>query len=416
MSQRVLTLPPCLRGEIQLPASKSISARALVLGALSGTREIRNLSDCEDTCVMRQALQQPPRTEVDVRAAGTAMRFLTALFATSPGEERLLTGTQRMRERPIGVLVQALRSLGADIQYTGNEGFPPLKICGKRLGGGSVTLPADVSSQYISALLMTGPLLRGGLTLQLIGEVASRPYIDMTLALMRRFGACAKWTGERSLAVAEGGYTPLDEFCVEPDWSAASYWYELVALSPDPAATIRLPRLSLDSLQGDHVVATMFEALGVSTETEADGIVLRKNGKAALESTWEADFADCPDLAQTLAVTCALLGKPFHFTGLQSLRIKETDRIAALQNELAKLGLHVEASAATLTYTPQPTKATCAPPPTIATYADHRMALAFAPAAWRHPGLRISDPGVVAKSYPAFWSDLAHVGAKCCDI
>ncbi len=402
-----VAFPQSLAATVALPASKSLSARALIIGALAGGSRIDGLSDCDDTRVLHRALTERP-AEVDVQAAGTAMRFSAAYFAATPGEH-VLTGTERMRQRPIGILVSALRALGADIDYLGREGCPPLRIKGQRLCGGEVELRGDVSSQYVSALLMIGPVLAGGLRLRLTGEIASRPYIDMTLNLMQRFGAAAGWDGADCLRVGQQPYRSGVHYEIEPDWSAASYWYEMVCLSPDAEAAVFLPGLRSDSVQGDRAAARLFEPLGVRTEFLPDGVRLQKS--AGCEAgTMEADFTACPDLAQTLVAACAALGRPFRFTGLQSLKIKETDSIAALQTELKKLGVTLEATENSLTYDGRTTLRPAATP--ISTYDDHRMALAFAPLALRlDGGLRIAHSEVVGKSYPAYWDDLRRVGA-----
>lgn len=401
-----ITLPAQLRGTVNLPASKSISARALVVSALAGNCRLENLSDCDDTRVLRRALdEQLP--EIDILAAGTAMRFSTAYFAVTPGSH-VITGTARMKQRPIRLLVDALRQLGADIEYVENEGFPPLRVTGRTLEGGAVSIPANVSSQYISALLMVAPTMARGLRLTLEGDVVSTPYINMTLSLMRTFGAQADWVDARTLLVQPGGYVGGRTFSVEPDWSAASYWYELVALSPDPAATVTLPGLQRDSWQGDSVVWRLFEPLGVQTTFTPEGAVLRK---AAPTDAVVDDFTACPDLAQTVVTTFAMLGKPFAFSGLQSLKIKETDRIAALQNELGKLGRRIGADDRRM-WMDADSICPAAAEPVIATYDDHRMAMAFAPCAYRFPALRIANPEVVSKSYPAFWDDLKRVDAE----
>ena len=402
-----------LRQTIVLPASKSLSNRALLLCAMSanGSQCLRP-SACDDTLVMQRALAERPTT-VDIMAAGTAMRFLTAYFATTPDESHVLTGTQRMLERPIGVLVDALRKLGADISYEGNEGFPPLRINGKKLHGGTLRLPANVSSQYVSALLMTAPLMEDGLKLQLEGEIVSRPYIDMTLALMQQFGAKAAWTTDTEVTVQPGAYAKGITYTVESDWSAASYWYELLALSTDDGARVVLPYLSAESLQGDSAVSSFFAPLGVATSfEEADGksaAVLTRDSSATLPEgeVLELDLVNQPDLAQTLVVTCAMLRRPFRFTSLRSLRIKETDRISALQKELAKFGINLEATPdCELHILNYPDGAPHYDGTPIATYNDHRMAMAFAPAALRCPGVGIANPEVVSKSYPHFWEDL----------
>lgn len=406
-------LPSRLQQQLVLPSSKSLSNRALLLGALSGEADISRPSDCDDTLVMQRALSLRPET-VDIMAAGTAMRFLTAYFANCPGEHHIMTGTERMRQRPIGVLVDALRKLGADIHYEGTEGFPPLRINGRQLEGGTLSLPANVSSQYVSALLMVGPTMQQGLTLHLEGAIISRPYIDMTLALMRHFGAKAEWTTGSIITVAPCGYRKGVSFSVESDWSAASYWYELMALTPDREARITLPWLQADSLQGDAAVRTYFRPLGVSTEfthlpDDTPVVVLTRDDSLLLPQgeLLELDLVCQPDLAQTLVVSCAMLRRPFRFTGLQSLRIKETDRVAALQAELQKFGIPLEATAdgeLHIFHYPPHTPAYDGRP--ILTYHDHRMAMSFAPAAAIVGRVFIDSPEVVSKSYPHFWTDL----------
>lgn len=399
-------LPATLQATITLPSSKSICNRALILAALSGRQtQLENLSDCDDTRVLVRALQSEEEV-IDIMAAGTAMRFSTAYFSTLLGT-RVLTGTARMRQRPIGVLVEALRQLGANVEYAEVEGFPPLRISGRALKGGAISLPADVSSQYISALLMVGPTLQEGLRLHLVGTILSRPYIDMTLSLMCQFGAEAAWTDDATICVSPQPYRPLKEFRVESDWSAASYWYELVALSPDPEARIVLPYLFQDSLQGDSRIREFFIPLGVHTEFTSEGVVLTKR-KAEVTEVFRLDLSEQPDLAQTLVVACAMLHQPFHFTGLQTLKIKETDRITALRTELKKMGIRVEEANDCELFCHE-FGATELPPNafvSIDTYDDHRMAMAFAPCALRYPNLRINHPEVVSKSYPSFWQHL----------
>ena len=312
-----------------------------------------------------------------------------------------------MHQRPIGPLVDALNSLGADIQYVNQAGFPPLKITGRVLTGTTVEISAEVSSQYISALLMLGPVLPHGLQIRLRGDIISRPYIDLTLSVMSAFGAKGMWIGENTIFVQPGGYRRTTPLYVETDWSAASYWYELVALSPDKDAAIQLSGLRTDSIQGDSRVADFFEPLGVKTTFSNESVWLTKQ-PAQPDYFCRLDLAEQPDLAQTLVVTCAMLGVPFHFTGLQSLRIKETDRINALECELAKFGIKMQARlAGELLWDapgtrPVQTKDSIA----IDTYNDHRMAMAFAPCAMKHPGLIINNPEVVSKSYPLFWEHL----------
>ena len=401
---------PELRGSAVLPASKSISARALILTALACSgqetesleQRLPGLSNADDTKALLKALSNPSET-IDIGAAGTAMRFLTAYLAQMPGTH-LLTGSQRMKERPISILVSALRALGADISYAGEEGFPPLRIKGRQLRSGTVRLSASVSSQYVSALLMIAPTLPDGLTLRLDGTVASRPYIDMTMALMRQFGAEADWTNENTIRVKSGTYYLPEGFSVEADWSAASYWYEMVALSPDPEARICISRLKPESLQGDSRVAELFRPIGVLTTFTSEGAVLTKGPCAT--TPLALDLTGQPDLAQTLVTTCAMLQRPFTFSGLRSLRIKETDRTAALQNELRKLGCTLEAVGDDVVrFFPKASLPDSSP--VIETYEDHRMAMAFAPCAYRFPGIRIENPEVVSKSYPDFWQELS---------
>lgn len=398
-----LTAPASLHASVQLPASKSISNRALILHALSGgaTRP-ENLSDCDDTQVMIRALDHMPDV-IDIHAAGTAMRFLTAYLCVTPGTH-VITGTERMQQRPIRILVDALRTLGARIEYAGNEGFPPLRITGTRLTGSEIELAGNVSSQYISALLMIGAVLPAGLKLQLTGDIVSRPYINLTLQLMHDFGAQAGWTSESSIAVTPGGYRDTP-FCVESDWSAASYWYAFAALTP--RATLRLPDLYQDSLQGDARVAELFSRLGVNTNYHEKYVELTRTSACVEELT--NDFTNQPDLAQTFVVTCALLGIRFRFSGLQSLKIKETDRMAALIKEMKKLGylLREEAGSVLIWDGERCEPDAC---PAIDTYEDHRMAMAFAPACFKFKGLQINEPQVVSKSYPDFWKDLQTAG------
>lgn len=392
---------------MRLPASKSISNRALIISALAGGRKLSptNVSVCDDTFVMQRALGDLTASSYDIMAAGTAMRFLTAFMAVSKGE-RELTGSERMRHRPISVLVDALRRLGADIDYAQEEGYPPLKIRGRQLAGGDLWLPGDVSSQYVSALLMIGPVLERGLRLTLTEGVASRPYIDMTLSLMRSYGAEAAWEDERSIRIEPTGYRPT-LYNIENDWSAASYWYEMVALSADPAASIELPGLHAESTQGDQAVSELFRALGVRTDYTNEGVRLSKCERQR-ETVYERDLLEQPDLAQTIVVTCCLLGQAFRLSGLQSLRIKETDRIAALETELAKWGYRVEHDAdCTLSSDARRREGKAA---AIDTYEDHRMAMAFAPGALRLSDVRINHPEVVSKSYPDYWQHLRQVG------
>ena len=411
MKQYKLTAPERLAQTIQLPASKSISNRALIIYALSGGSNLpQNLSDCDDTEVIIEALRYMP-DEINIKAAGTAMRFMSAYLSVMRGTH-VITGTERMQHRPIAILVDALRKLGAQIEYVGQEGFPPLKITGSKLAGGELSIPGNVSSQYISALLMIGPMLEEGLTLQLTGDIISRPYIDLTLWMMGEFGAEAKWSSTDTITVAHKPYKGRDYF-IESDWSGASYWYEMVALSPDRDAEIKLTGLMDGSMQGDSTSRYIFSLLGVKTtfETQKKGIpqmvTLKKNGRGV--SKLEYDFVNAPDLAQTFVVTCAALGIPFCFKGLSTLKIKETDRIAALKKEMLKLGYVIhDANDSELYWDGE----RCEPDlqAGIDTYEDHRMALAFAPFSLRQEGLVINNPQVVTKSYPKFWEDLKSCG------
>ena len=389
--------------KILLPSSKSISNRALIINALgNGTCPPENLSECDDTQVMVRALQAGPDETIDIMAAGTAMRFLTAYLSVTPGK-RIITGTQRMQQRPIQVLVNALRELGADINYTAYEGYPPLEITGSSLNKERISLPGNISSQYISALLMIAPTLTHGLTIQLTGDIISRPYIQLTLQLMKDFGADARWTKENELRVEPQLYKSIPYY-IESDWSAASYWYQIAALAPE--ATITLPKLLANSYQGDSKVAELFGWLGVETSYQEDGVTLTK-GTPKVEYM-EYDFINQPDLAQTFVVTCALLGIPFRFTGLQSLKIKETDRIVALIKEMRKLGFVIKDSEnSILSWEGERcTREERA----IDTYEDHRMAMAFAPASLKISDLFINNPQVVSKSYPRYWENLQTAG------
>ena len=389
--------------KILLPSSKSISNRALIINALgNGTCPPENLSECDDTQVMVRALQAGPDETIDIMAAGTAMRFLTAYLSVTPGK-RIITGTQRMQQRPIQVLVNALRELGADINYTANEGYPPLEITGSSLNKQNISLPGNISSQYISALLMIAPTLTHGLTIQLTGDIISRPYIQLTLQLMKDFGADARWTKDNELRVEPQLYKSIPYY-IESDWSAASYWYQIAALAPE--ATITLPKLLANSYQGDSKVAELFGWLGVETSYQEDGVTLTKSTPKV--ERMEYDFVNQPDLVQTFVVTCALLGIPFRFTGLQSLKIKETDRIEALVKEMRKLGFVIKDSEnSTLSWEGERcTREEGA----IDTYEDHRMAMAFAPASLKISDLFINNPQVVSKSYPRYWENLQAAG------
>lgn len=410
--QYILNAPSRLDATVKLPASKSISNRALIIHALSkGNMLPENLSVCDDTEVIVNAMMYKPDT-IDIKAAGTAMRFMTAYLAVTPGEHTI-TGTERMKQRPIKILVDALRYLGADIEYLGEEGFPPLRIKGRPLNGGYIEIPANVSSQYISALLMIGPVLKNGLEIKMTGGIASRPYIDLTLWMMREFGADADWSDSETLKVNPHPYEQ-HKYLIESDWSASSYWYEMMTLAEDPESMVMFDGLFDASKQGDSIVKYIFSLMGVKTRflsngTEAAPTVRLKKWPCHLPRL-DYDLLSAPDLAQTIVVTCALMDIPFRLTGLASLRIKETDRIEALKCELKKLGYVLrDENGDTLIWDGTRCEASMEP---INTYQDHRMAMAFAPAAIKFPGLRINDPQVVTKSYPQFWDDLEMAGWK----
>ena len=411
MTQYLIKAPKLQKAMVSLPASKSISNRALIIYALSGGRQLpENLSDCDDTQVILDALRYMPE-EINIKAAGTAMRFMTAYLSVMRGTH-VLTGTERMKQRPIGILVDALKKLGADISYEGKEGYPPLRITGQKLEGGELEIEGNVSSQYISALLMIGPVLKKGLELKLTGDIISRPYIDLTLWMMREYGADADWTSADTITVKHKPYVNRD-YMIENDWSGASYWYEILALSDNREAQVVLNGLKDGSKQGDSVIKYIFSLLGVKTvfQSKTSGqpqnVTLKRNGHCVPRLDY--DFVNSPDLAQTVIVTCAALNIPFHFKGLATLKIKETDRIAAMKREMRKLGyvLH-DRNDCELFWDGE----RCEPSMEegIDTYNDHRMALSFAPFAMKADGLIINNPQVVTKSYPCFWQSLREAG------
>ncbi len=390
-----------LKGEAALlPASKSISNRALIINALAGGRsELHNLSDANDTQLMLRLVNATDKV-IDVEDAGTTMRFLTAYFSIT-NRQRILTGTARMKERPIAILVDALRKLGVEIEYLENEGFPPHEI--KKFSEqktNNIRIRGDVSSQYISALMMVAPILPAGLTLTLEGKVGSRPYIEMTASLMKHFGVVTNVLADE-IVIPHQSYRP-EPFTVESDWSAASYWFAFAALAEK--ADLVLPKLLSNSLQGDSAVAKIMDDLGVDSQFE-NGLLRLSKKESKKELHY--DFTDCPDLAQTVSVVCAAKNIKGYFTGLESLRIKETDRIKALQNELSKIGadLHEE-DPEHWTLIPSSSLPTQA---SFLTYKDHRMAMAFAPLATLMD-VEIERPDVVRKSYPNFWNDMKSVG------
>jgi 3-phosphoshikimate 1-carboxyvinyltransferase len=405
--------PRQINTSITLPASKSISNRALIIHALSGGDIVpQNLSDCDDTEVIIHALRDNPDV-IDIKAAGTAMRFMTAYLSVTEGEHTI-TGTERMKKRPIRILVDALRRLGADIQYAGEEGYPPLQIKGHQLNGGTLEIPGHVSSQYISALLMVGATMRDGLELHLTGNIVSRPYIDLTLHIMHEFGIEIDWTSVDTIKVRYQHYDNR-EYTIENDWSAASYWYEIIKLIGDEESQINLPGLKDASRQGDSAIRYLFTMLGAKSTfiNKSSELQLRLTPAHCLRLDY--DFINQPDLTQTLVVTCCALGIPFHFTGLASLKIKETDRMKALQTELKKLGYLIrDINDEELAWDKEYCEAD--PTPVIDTYEDHRMAMAFAPLAIKLGEIRINNPEVVSKSYPHYWDDLRKAGFEITEI
>ncbi len=391
---------PKLAGEIALPSSKSESNRALIIQALGGNKiQLENLSSARDTQTMIRLLKSDDET-LDVLDAGTTMRFLTA-FCTASNRKTILTGTERMKQRPIGILVDALREIGVAISYLEKEGFPPIQIEKFEQKATKVSIRGDVSSQYISALLLIAPKLPSGLKLELLGEVGSKPYIRMTLSLMERFGVSHTWEGNL-ISIDNANYKAGD-YRIESDWSGASYWYSLIALAK-PASEIRLIGLRKDSLQGDKAIVEIGEMLGVSTEFVSDGVILRQKES---ENSFEFDFTNCPDLAQTVSAICAAKQIPAKLTGLKSLRIKETDRIDAIRNELEKFGAEIKVVGDDELHIQSPNFKV--ENQTVETYEDHRMAMAFAPLALLGK-IQLEEPKVVVKSYPSYWDDLEKIG------
>ena len=399
-----LTAPQQANGTISLPTSKSISNRALMIAALCGSEpQVLHPALCDDTAVMVDALARQ-EGDINVGAAGTAMRFLTAYFATREGVTVTLDGVERMRHRPIGPLVDALRLLGAHIEYLGQEGFPPLQITGTAMHGGDITMAGDVSSQFISAVMMILPAIGGG-SIQLTGNIVSAPYIHMTAAVMRSMGAQVDFT--RSTIAVGNGYQGND-IVVEADWSAAAPWYALAALLPQSGITLQ--GLTADSIQGDARLVDLGSRLGIASRFDAHGVTLDTSRFIDCCCSNFADMAATPDLVPSWAVLMCLLERSFRMTGVRTLRLKESDRIEALRQELLKLGyvLKIEGEDAISWYGER--VAVTTQPPVIDTHGDHRMAMAFAPAAVRFPGLIIRDADVVSKSYPAYWRHLTQCG------
>ena len=396
--------------EIKISGSKSESNRLLILQQWYSNLQLDNLSDSDDTNHLSHALSSDKEL-IDIGHAGTAMRFLTAYFSVLKGREVILTGSERMQNRPIKVLVDALRNLGADIQYVDKEGYPPLMIKGKKITENKVSINGNVSSQYISALLLMAPSLENGLEIELLEEITSRPYLEMTLTLLEKLGVSTSFK-ENHIIVSPKSKIEDKTIVIESDWSSASYFYSLIALS-DVGATINLSSYRKESLQGDSCLVDIYKNFGVETVFQDNSILLKKmnaihspdNNRGEEYQLLELNLKNAPDLAQTIAVTCFGLGLPCNLTGLHTLKIKETDRLIALQNELQKLGaeigitdksLHLKSSLNIYK--------NC----TIKTYNDHRMAMAFAPLALKVP-INIEDAEVVTKSYTSFWENLESV-------
>lgn len=392
--------------KIQLTGSKSETNRVLLLQALYPNLSLINDSNAHDVEMMKRGLQQTSGT-VDIHHAGTAMRFLTAYFASSEGASITLTGSDRMKQRPIQVLVNALVELGAEVSYLERQGFPPLRINGKQLRGGRLHIRADISSQYLSALCLVAPRFSEGLELVFEGALTSIPYLKMTLKLLDAIGVDT-YLESKGLRIAPMPEIKSKSLSVESDWSAASYYFSILALSP-VGTEMTLSVLKNDSLQGDRVLADIYTEFGVETTFENDQYVVLRKSYQPKPKAYFFDLKDAPDIAQTIAVTAAGLGVECTIIGLHTLPIKETDRLAAMKTELEKCGLYVAISPNSLLVYARKSVLSSA---TIATYNDHRMAMAFAPLATLIP-LEIQDPMVVEKSYPDFWKDLAVLGFDC---
>ncbi len=400
-----------LKGEIQLPFSKSESNRLLIIQSLcDGEFSIKNLSDADDTVLLKKNFEKiktygkPDILKIiDTKNAGTVMRFLTAFLSNNPGTW-LLTGCDRMKKRPVGVLVNALRQIGAKIEYADKEAYPPLKISGAKLEGGEISVDASISSQYISALLMIAPVLPKGLTLKLQGSISSMPYIKMTMEIMRFFGI--NISDKKNIIEIKNQTYITRDFSFEADWSAASYWYEMAAFSDEVDLTLK--GLKIKSLQGDAVIADVFKKFGVQTKFIPEGVHLSKTGKFVKKLYF--DFNNYPDIASAVIVSCAGLNINGKFKGLKNLKIKETDRIFAIKTELKKAGYNFEETSESewelknISEIQEPLSLQ------FSTHNDHRMAMSFAPLAIKYGEITVENPGVVKKSYPGFWNDLKTIG------
>lgn len=409
MNIRIQSNQTKFQKQITITGSKSESNRCLLLRALYPGLTIENLSNSDDSVVMEKGLEITSGT-VDIHHAGTAMRFLTAFFAVKPGAEIILTGSKRMTERPIEILVDALRQLGAEISYENNQGYPPIKIKGKQIIQNKVTLAANISSQYISALLLVAPSLENGLILQLEGKITSVPYIRMTLSLLEELGVQTNFEAN-TITVKPLDDLPMQQLVVESDWSSASYYYSIVALC-EVGTTITLSSYKQNSLQGDSVLQEIYKEFGVESSFKGHDLLLSKVKDVSKDTVINLDLSNAPDIAQTIAVSCFGLSIGCELKGLHTLKIKETDRLEALKAELGKLGADISVTDKTLSL-----KATSEIKSEVAidTYDDHRMAMAFAPLALKVPIL-INDAEVVSKSYPDFWKDLNSLGFQIDDL
>ena len=390
-------------GKIKITGSKSETNRLLFLQSLFPNFKIQNKSNSDDSSIMQAALKSTSDF-IDINHAGTAMRFLTSYFSQLEGREVILTGSERMQQRPIKILVDALRSLGASIEYEKKQGYPPLRIKGKKLDGGTISLPADISSQYISSLIMLGAVLKAGIELNLKGTITSMPYINMTLDLLKRLGIKTEFKGHRIL-VKNTSKSKNTIQVVESDWSSASYFFSIAALSDK--AKIYLSNYKSNSLQGDSILRIIYKQLGVNSYFEGNNLILEKETISSPKSIkW--DLSNAPDIAQTIAVSCYGLGVACDLEGLHTLKIKETDRLVALDTELSKLGAKISVTNKSLHLASDQDFQKGI---TISTYNDHRMAMAFAPLALKIP-LSVKKAEVFSKSYPSFWEDLNSLNFK----
>jgi 3-phosphoshikimate 1-carboxyvinyltransferase len=390
-------------GKIKITGSKSETNRLLFLQSLFPNFKIQNKSNSDDSSIMQAALKSTSDF-IDINHAGTAMRFLTSYFSQLEGREVILTGSERMQQRPIKILVDALRSLGASIEYEKKQGYPPLRIKGKKLDGGTISLPADISSQYISSLIMLGAVLKAGIELNLKGTITSMPYINMTLDLLKRLGIETEFKGHRILVKNTSKSKNIIQV-VESDWSSASYFFSIAALSDK--AKIYLSNYKSNSLQGDSILRIIYKQLGVNSYFEGNNLILEKENISSPKSIkW--DLSNAPDIAQTIAVSCYGLGVACDLEGLHTLKIKETDRLVALDTELSKLGAKISVTDKSVHLASDQDFQKGI---TISTYNDHRMAMAFAPLALKIP-LSVKKAEVVSKSYPSFWEDLNSLDFK----